>query len=191
MSNRLPVVDVSGKQKELPAGDDLKVQHGIVFPEITTPATPAAGTVLLYPKADGNFYQLDDTGTETNLATSSGSSYEVISFGIISDSILTAGGKASTLVVVPYGATILSWWIICDVPTTAVLDIWFVSGGVPTNGDSITAAAKPSVTAATYATSSSLPGWITALSAGHCGMLEVESNSAAKIIKLFLYCSIP
>lgn len=72
MSNRLPVVDVSGKQKELPAGDDLKVQHGIVFPKITTPATPAAGTVIIYPKADGNFYQLDDTGLETNLAAAGG-----------------------------------------------------------------------------------------------------------------------
>jgi hypothetical protein len=72
VSSKKPIVDVSGKLKELPAGDDLSVQHGIVFPKITTPATPAAGTVIIYPKADGNFYQLDDAGLETNLAAAGG-----------------------------------------------------------------------------------------------------------------------
>jgi hypothetical protein len=36
--------------------------------EISTPATPAAGTVLIYTKADGKPYSLDDAGTETGLS---------------------------------------------------------------------------------------------------------------------------
>lgn len=42
------------------------------FDEIATPSTPAAGKVKIYPKPDGNFYQLDDAGTETSLAGGGG-----------------------------------------------------------------------------------------------------------------------
>lgn len=36
--------------------------------EASSPATPSAGQVLLYPKTDGSLYSKDDTGTETLLA---------------------------------------------------------------------------------------------------------------------------
>lgn len=35
--------------------------------EIATPSNPAAGYQKLYPKSDGNWYQLEDDGTETQL----------------------------------------------------------------------------------------------------------------------------
>jgi len=40
------------------------------FPEISTPSTPASGHVAIYPKSDGNMYQLDDTGAESLIGAS-------------------------------------------------------------------------------------------------------------------------
>lgn len=37
--------------------------------QISTPATPASGRTLLYPKSDDNWYQLDDAGNEKKLST--------------------------------------------------------------------------------------------------------------------------
>jgi len=47
------------------------------YAEIATPATPGAGKARIYPKADGNFYQLDDAGLETSLAGGGGSALTV------------------------------------------------------------------------------------------------------------------
>lgn len=43
------------------------------FTEAAAPSTPASGKVRIYAKSDGNFYQKDDAGTETSLATAGGS----------------------------------------------------------------------------------------------------------------------
>ena len=43
------------------------------YTEAAAPATPAAGEVIIYAKADGNLYQKDDAGTETALAGAAGS----------------------------------------------------------------------------------------------------------------------
>lgn len=50
----------------------IKADTYIEFNEIATPSTPATGKVRLYPKADGNMYQLTDAGVETNLASGGG-----------------------------------------------------------------------------------------------------------------------
>lgn len=45
---------------------------GLFIPEGTAPATPAAGIVVLYAKADGFLYSKDDAGTETLVAALAG-----------------------------------------------------------------------------------------------------------------------
>lgn len=40
----------------------------IILPEGSTPSIPATGKVKLYAKTDGNLYQQDDAGLETNLS---------------------------------------------------------------------------------------------------------------------------
>lgn len=44
----------------------------VTVPEIAAPATPAAGKVVIYVKADGKLYIKDDTGTETDLTAAGG-----------------------------------------------------------------------------------------------------------------------
>ncbi len=44
----------------------------IIATEQTTPSTPATGKQAIYPKSDGSWYQLDDTGTEQSLGGGGG-----------------------------------------------------------------------------------------------------------------------
>lgn len=46
----------------------------VTIAELATPSTPASGFGKVYFKTDGNLYQLNDGGTETNLASGGGSS---------------------------------------------------------------------------------------------------------------------
>lgn len=66
-----------------------------LFTEVTAPATPESGKVALYAKTDGNLYQKDDAGTETQLGVSSGGT--VTSVGLSTDaSYLTIGSSPVT-----------------------------------------------------------------------------------------------
>ena len=97
-------------------------------------------------------------------------------------SVVTTGAKKA-YVTVPYDCTITGWRILCDVSGSVVFDIWkdTYANYPPTNADSITASAKPTVTTATSAESSTLTGWTTALAAGD--VLEVEVESVTTVTK--------
>jgi hypothetical protein len=82
--------------------------------------------------------------------------------------------------------TIVGWRIITDVATTASLDVWKLNGANPTVANTIVASAPPTITAATYAASTTLTGWTTAVAVGDVFELNVGSNSAAKVITLEL-----
>ncbi len=49
--------------------DGARVGDFMEYAESAAPSTPASGFVRIYAKSDGNFYQKDDAGTETSLAT--------------------------------------------------------------------------------------------------------------------------
>ena len=76
---------------------------------------------------------------------------------------------------VPYGGTIREWTLVADATTTCVLDVWKAAGSLPTNSDSITAAAKPGLTAATVGGSTSLGTWTTTVTSGDVFGFELES----------------
>lgn len=82
--------------------------------------------------------------------------------------------------------TIIGWRIITDIATTASLDVWKLNGANPNVANTIVAAAPPIITAATYAASTTLTGWTTAIAVGDVFELNVDSNSAAKVITLEL-----
>lgn len=66
--------------------------------------------------------------------------------------------------------------------TTCVWDIWKAAGAIPTVANTITAAAKPSLTAASYSTDVVLTGWTTAFSAGDVFLFHLDSNNTAEQI---------
>lgn len=77
----------------------------------------------------------------------------------------------------PVAGTILGWQVIADVDCTCVIDIWKANAARPTNANTITASAKPGLSAAGVAASTTLTGWTTTVSAGDYIAFELESVS--------------
>lgn len=132
--------------------------------------------------AQGDMYYRDASGNFVRLALGSATEVLSISGGIPSwqartshaptavwgDSVSTASVSVGTTsyVRVPYSGIITSWHLLANVTTTCVIDIWKSTGSVPTVADTITASAKPALTATTSATSSTLTGWTTFVTTG-------------------------
>jgi hypothetical protein len=93
----------------------------------------------------------------------------------------------------PFSGTITGWTILADVSGSAVVDIWKTAyaGYPPTVADSITASAKPTLAAASDATSSALTGWTTAVVAGDTLRFHLDSVSACTRLLLVIAYSRP
>ena len=102
-------------------------------------------------------------------------------------SALTTGAK-KVYFRVPFACTITSWEIVSDVSGSVVFDIWkdTYANYPPTVADTITASAKPTLTSATKAQSSTLTGWTTSLSAGDYVEVNIDSASTLTIAMLTL-----
>lgn len=143
-----------------------------------TVLTPGSAGTVLY--SGGSSADLS-WGFETiQLRFGAGSGLELISTGIAPGSYVQA--KANY--------TIISWSLIessaSPISTSTVCDIIKKTSYPPGTGDSICASAKPTLSSATNATSSTLTGWTTAISTGDWLALEVESNTAGKCLNLDL-----
>jgi hypothetical protein len=90
-------------------------------------------------------------------------------------SAITTGVKGD--LTIPFGCTITAWTILCDQSGSIVIDLWkdTLTNYPPTIADVITASAKPTVTAATNAYSSTLTGWTTSILAGETLRFNVNS----------------
>jgi hypothetical protein len=107
------------------------------------------------------------------------------------DTPLSTGGVSGAEVIMPVAGTIVGWRAVLRPITGETvgsigLDVWkkAATGGWPTNSDSITASAKPSITTATENASTTLTGWTTSVAAGDKIALEVESVTNAYAITL-------
>jgi hypothetical protein len=98
-------------------------------------------------------------------------------------SAITTGntGKYPT---VPYSGTIQSVEIAADQSGSIVVDVWKAAGAIPTNSNSITASAPPTLSSAQRATDSTLTGWTTAISAGDVLGFEVDSATTVTSVVL-------
>ena len=104
---------------------------------------------------------------------------------------LVSGGSAITTGVkadleIPWNATITSSTLVCDQSGSIVLDLWrdTYANYPATVADTITASAKPTLSAATKAQNTTLTGWTTALTAGD--ILRVNVDSAATVTRCTL-----
>jgi len=89
---------------------------------------------------------------------------------------------------IPFDCDIDSVTMLADQSGDAVVDIWKDSYAnfPPTDADSITAAALPTITAATKSEDSTLTGWTTALSAGDILRANVDSCTTITRLTVFL-----
>ena len=103
------------------------------------------------------------------------------SIGIAIDnvgSVITTGIKGDTSI--PFDCTINSVTMLADVSGTIVIDIWkdTFANYPPTDAESITASAPPTISAATASTDNTLSGWTTSISAGDTLRFNVDSCSS-------------
>lgn len=101
--------------------------------------------------------------------------------------VLTTGAKAA-YVSIPYDCTITAWRLLADVSGSVVVDVWkdTFANFPPTNADSIVASAKPTLTTALAAESSTLTGWTTSCTAGDVLEFEVESATSVTRVRVEL-----
>lgn len=122
--------------------------------------------------------------------TISGSSNALISsIGINLDgagSAITTGIKGD--IMIPYAATINSVTMLADQTGSMVIDIWkdTYANYPPTVADTITAAAKPTITSTNKSQDTTLTGWTTTITAGDTIRFNVDSCSTITRLNLVL-----
>lgn len=119
------------------------------------------------------------TGVATMLASATGA---VVALPYIIDgggATITTGNKYG--IYIPFSCTITGWNIGLDQSGSIVIDIWkdTQANYPPTVADTITASAKPTVTTATNASSTTLTGWTTNVAAGNWLFFNVDSVTSA------------
>lgn len=89
---------------------------------------------------------------------------------------------------IPFGCTITEWTLLADQSGSVVVDVWkdTYANYPPTNADSITGSAKPTITTATKGQSSTLTGWTTTIAAGDTLRFNVDSCTTITRVTLSL-----
>ena len=107
--------------------------------------------------------------------------------------IIDGGGTAITTGVkgdlqIPFACTINTWTLLADQSGSIVIDIWkdTYANYPPTVADTITASAKPTISAANKGQSSTLTGWTTAITAGDTLRFNVDSITTCTRVTLAL-----
>ena len=101
-------------------------------------------------------------------------------------SAVTTGEKA--WVEIPYDCTVTAVEMTCDTSATVTVDIWkdTYANFPPTNADSITASAVPTISAGIKSLDETLTGWTTSVSAGDYLRFNVDANDNATRIVVTL-----
>lgn len=159
-------------------------------PDPPTPASGPSPTYLWYETDTGNTYAWD--GSAWDQVNSAGS-VVVRTIGIVIDgggSAITTGVKG--FVQVPFAGTITRAAVFSiDASATAgdiVVDIWkdTYANYPPTNADSITASAPPTLSAANKAEDTTLTGWTTNVSVGDVFGFNVDSVATVTRVLVLL-----
>jgi len=109
--------------------------------------------------------------------------------------IIDGGGSAITTGVkgyieVPFSCTISQVTMLADQSGSIVVDIWkdTYANYPPTDADSITASAVPTISAATKSQDGTITGWTTGITAGDILGFNVDSASTVTLVTVSLTC---
>lgn len=153
------------------------------IPDVNAPA-PANGHVLTWDSTPGEWIAQAAPG-----AGGGDTSGQFIVGFDGGGAAITAG--AAVDVIAPYTGSITGWTMLADQSGSAVVDVLTDTyAGFPTF-TSITASAKPTISTAIKATSSTLTGWTTAVTAGDILRFTLDSASTIERLVLVLAYSRP
>jgi hypothetical protein len=101
---------------------------------------------------------------------------------------ISTGIKGKAGFRVPFACTITGWYLTADASGSLVVDIWKDTYGnfPPTSADTITASAKPTLSSAIKAYSTTLTGWTTSIAEGDYLIINVDSCTTCKEASLSL-----
>jgi hypothetical protein len=119
---------------------------------------------------------------------SSGDSTPTITTSVIAYVFDPAEADAQGDVPVEWDCDIVKCVIMSDIAGDAVVDIWNDSSGnyPPTNADSITASAPPTLSSEDYVEDETLTGWTTSLAAGSTLRFNVDSAATLERVTVAL-----
>lgn len=160
----------------IPGGSSIAELDDI--PDVNAPS-PANGDLLVWDSTPGEW-----VNSPPSAPTQKKRTVNVILGGTAS--VIAAGIKGD--IRFPENGTINSVEMFADQTGSIVVDLWKDTYGnyPPVVGDSITASAKPTISAATKSTDSTLTGWTTSITAGDVIRINVDSVSAVKRVTLAL-----
>lgn len=173
-------------------GTDIAVADGGTGVSTLTAYAPVfggtSGTGAVQAGAAGTAGQVLMSGGAAAIGT-----YQSQSFTITY--IIDGGGSAITTGVkgdleIPFACTIQRATLLADQSGSIVIDIWkdTYANYPPTVADTITAAAKPTIAAATKSQDSTLTGWTTSVTAGDTLRFNVDSATTVTRVTLSLKC---
>jgi hypothetical protein len=124
-----------------------------------------AGTSGALKKTAANTWALDDLTTDIIFVASTGNTSVALDTGVLGD------------VQVDFACTITGVTLLADQSGSCVVDIWkdTYANYPPTNDDSITASATPTISTATKANDTTLTGWTTSITAGDTLRFNLDS----------------
>lgn len=153
------------------------------------PAANAAGLPV------GTIYSCTDHGTLDQTDGSTWSTYYASGVGLETplDFIIDGGGSViatgvAGFIEVPFDCEITAVRLLADQSGSIVVDIWADSYAnyPPTNADSITASATPTISSATKSQDTTLTGWTTAITAGTILGFNVDSATSIERVTVAL-----
>ncbi len=108
---------------------------------------------------------------------------------IAGNGFVVVAGEIKGVIDIPVTGTIVKVEMFSDVAATTVVDVWkdTYANYPPTNADSITAAAPPSLAAAVKSVDSTLTGWTKAVTEGDKLKFNVDANDLATWIGIKIY----
>lgn len=168
-----------------------KMQNVSATDKVLGRSTAGSGDVEEIPCTSTARSLLDDASTSamrTTLGVAIGTDVQAydadLPLGTITY-VIDGGGAVPTAGVkgflqVPYNCTIQSVTLLADQSGSVVVDIWkdIYANYPPTDADSITASAVPTISSATNSTDSTLTGWTTAITAGDVLGYNIDSISS-------------
>ena len=149
--------------------------------------THSANTLAFAGASSG--YTFDANVATTGTFTKNGNDITVGTITYVIDgggAAITTGDKGD--LTIPFACTINEWTLLADQSGSIVVDIWkdTYANYPPTVADTITASAKPTISASTKGQSSTLTGWTTSVAAGDILAFNVDSASTVQRVTLSL-----
>lgn len=159
--------------------------------DLSVTADPSFNSVQINDSNDSHQVQIlmgSDISADRTLTITTGDANRTLTLPVIGTVGITIDGGGSAIttgtkgyVECPFAGTIVSATVLLDQSGSIVIDVWkdTYANALPTDADSITAAAPPTVSSATKSQDTTLTGWTTSVAAGDIFGFNVDSITTA------------